>query len=171
MSFHSNQDAFGELSRSRNLSSLTTYSFLQQAFQTSRSDTNPRGLASAIFSSCDRWPPKFIVKRPQLASPALVTSSMCTIGSFGPRKCALQSRRRFGVTNELSRDDQGARGRVVVYKYNVNHAVKNYHALNNYHNQRVNMPEEPFATKYAVDPTNAYDASKLKGKSVVITGG
>jgi hypothetical protein len=33
------------------------------------------------------------------------------------------------------------------------------------------MGEEQFATKFAVDPTIAHDASKLKDKSVVITGG
>jgi hypothetical protein len=32
------------------------------------------------------------------------------------------------------------------------------------------MPEQ-FATEFAVDPTIQYDASKLKGKSVVVTGG
>ena len=37
-------------------------------------------------------------------------------------------------------------------------------------NARDNM-EEKFASKFAVDPTTAYDASKLKGKSVVVTGG
>ena len=32
------------------------------------------------------------------------------------------------------------------------------------------MPEY-FAGEYAVDPSKGYDASKLKGKSVVVTGG
>ena len=34
----------------------------------------------------------------------------------------------------------------------------------------LNMPEQ-FATEFAVNPAVQYDASKLKGKSVVVTGG
>lgn len=74
--------------------------------------------------------------------------------------------------SELKQDDQVSRGRPEIYiqqQIRVYSNVLPFCKKGSYN--RFKMGEEQFATKFAVEPTSSYDASKLRGKSVVVTGG